>query len=164
MNTSTSLTIALLRRTLGYFWPFRLYIAVAMAALGVVAVCTAGAAYLVQPALDEIFINKDKNALMFIPVLLIGIFLAKGVGLFIQKFLMSYCGLKVLERLRYELFAKIICLPVDFFGETRVGMLMSRIINDVNLISSSLPELLRIMQHSLTMIGLIGLIIYRHTK
>jgi len=164
MNISTSLTIALLRRTLGYFWPFRLYIAVAMAALGVVAVCTAGAAYLVQPALDEIFINKDKNALMFIPVLLIGIFLAKGVGLFIQKFLMSYCGLKVLERLRYELFAKIICLPVDFFGETRVGMLMSRIINDVNLISSSLPELLRIMQHSLTMIGLIGLIIYRDPK
>lgn len=77
---------------------------------------------------------------------------------------MSYCGLKVLERLRYELFAKIICLPVNFFGETRVGMLMSRIINDVNLISSSLPELIRIIQHSLTMIGLVALIIYRDPK
>ena len=164
MNTSTSLTVTLLRRILGYFWPFRLYIGAALIALSVVALCTAGAAYLVQPALDEIFINKDKKALMFIPVLLIGIFLTKGAGLFIQKFLMSYCGLKVLERLRYELFAKIICLPVDFFGETRVGMLMSRIINDVNLISSSLPELLRIIQHSLTMIGLIGLIIYRDPK
>ncbi|WP_371877398.1 ABC transporter ATP-binding protein [Desulfomicrobium sp. ZS1] len=128
------------------------------------ALCTAGAAYLVQPALDDIFIKKDHTALMFIPLLLIGLFLAKGVGLFIQKFLMSYCGLKVLERLRYELFAKIICLPVDFFGETRVGMLMSRIISDVNLISASLPELIRIIQHTLTMTGLIGLTIYRDPK
>ena len=147
-----------------YFLPFKLHIVAAFAALGVVAMSTAGAAYLVQPALDEIFIKKDEAALMYIPLLLIGVFVAKGVGLFIQKFLMSYCGIKVLERLRYELFAKIICLPLDFFGETRVGMLMSRIISDVNLISSSLPELIRMVQHILTMIGLTGLIIYRDPK
>ena len=88
----------------------------------------------------------------------------RAPSLFIQKFLMSYCGLKVLEQLRYELFAKIICLPVDFFGETRVSMLMSRIINDVNLISSSLPEVIRITQNSLTMIGLVALVIYRDAQ
>lgn len=157
-------TTLLLKRSLGYFLPYKLHIFAAFCGLGVVALCTAGAAYLVQPALDDIFINKDHTALMFIPLLLIGLFLAKGVGLFIQKFLMSYCGLKVLEQLRYELFAKIICLPVDFFGETRVGMLMSRIISDVNLISASLPELIRIIQHTLTMTGLIGLTIYRDPK
>jgi subfamily B ATP-binding cassette protein MsbA len=157
-------TTLLLKRSLGYFLPYKLHILAAFCGLGVVALCTAGAAYLVQPALDDIFIKKDRTSLMFIPLLLIGLFLAKGVGLFIQKFLMSYCGLKVLERLRYELFAKIICLPVDFFGETRVGMLMSRIISDVNLISASLPELIRIIQHTLTMTGLIGLTIYRDPK
>jgi subfamily B ATP-binding cassette protein MsbA len=157
-------TTLLLKRSLGYFLPYKLHILAAFCGLGIVALCTAGAAYLVQPALDDIFIKKDHTALMFIPLLLIGLFLAKGVGLFIQKFLMSYCGLKVLERLRYELFAKIICLPVDFFGETRVGMLMSRIISDVNLISASLPELIRIIQHTLTMTGLIGLTIYRDPK
>ncbi|GAB1410316.1 ABC transporter transmembrane domain-containing protein [Desulfovibrionales bacterium] len=161
MNLLNNESIRLLRRSLDYFIPYKLHICIAFAALGVVALCTAGAAYLVQPALDEIFINKDRTALMFVPLLLVGVFLAKGVGLFIQKYLMSYCGLKVLERLRYELYAKIICLPLDFFGETRVGMLMSRVINDVNLISASLPEILRIIQHSLTMIGLIGLVIYR---
>ena len=157
-------TTILLKRSLGYFLPYKLHIIAAFCGLGIVALCTAGAAYLVQPALDDIFIKKDQTALMFIPLLLISLFLAKGVGLFIQKFLMSYCGLKVLERLRYELFAKIICLPVDFFGETRVGMLMSRIISDVNLISASLPELIRIIQHTLTMTGLIGLTIYRDPK
>lgn len=161
MKLSTNPTVLLMRRSLGYFAPYKLLITLAFVALGVVALCTAGAAYLVQPALDDIFINKDRDALLFVPLLLVAVFLAKGVGLFIQKYLMSYCGLKVLERLRYELYAKIICLPLDFFGETRVGMLMSRIINDVNLISSSLPELLRIIQHSLTMIGLVALVIYR---
>lgn len=164
MIVANNQTIHLLRRCLGYFMPYKLYIVASFAALGVVALSTAGAAYLVQPALDEIFIKKDEAALMFIPLLLVGIFVAKGVGLFIQKFLMSYCGVKVLEQLRYELFAKIICLPLDFFGETRVGMLMSRIISDVNLISSSLPELIRMVQHILTMIGLTGLIIYRDPK
>lgn len=164
MIFSNNPTIQLLRRSLGYFIPFKLHILAAFASLGVVALSTAGAAYLVQPALDEIFIKKDETALLFIPLLLIGVFVAKGIGLFIQKFLMSYCGIKVLERLRYELFAKIICLPLDFFGETRVGMLMSRIISDVNLISSSMPELIRMVQHILTMIGLTGLIIYRDPK
>lgn len=164
MSLATSQSIRLLRRCLGYFLPYKLHIMAAFAALGIVALSTAGAAYLVQPALDKIFIEKDEKALMFVPLLLVGVFLAKGVGLFIQKYLMSYCGLKVLEQLRYELFAKIISLPVDFFGETRVGMLMSRIINDVNLISSSLPELIRITQHSLTMLGLIGLVIYRDAQ
>jgi subfamily B ATP-binding cassette protein MsbA len=164
MRTKNNQTITLLKRSLGYFMPYKLLILAAFAALGIVALTTAGAAYLVQPALDEIFIKKDKDALFFVPLLLVGVFMAKGVALFIQKFLMSYCGIKVLERLRYELFAKIICLPLDFFGETRVGMLMSRIINDVNLISSSLPELIRIVQHTLTMFGLTGLIIYRDAK
>ena len=164
MMFANNQTIQLLRRCMEYFLPFKLHILAAFAALGVVALSTAGAAYLVQPALDEIFIKKDEKALLFIPLLLIGVFVAKGIGLFIQKFLMSYCGIKVLEKLRYELFAKIICLPLDFFGETRVGMLMSRIISDVNLISSSLPELIRMVQHILTMFGLTGLIIYRDPK
>ena len=157
-------TVKLLRRSLSYFLPYKLLIVASFAALGVVALSTAGAAYLVQPALDEIFINKDQTALVLVPFLLVAVFLAKGLGLFIQKFLMSYCGTKVLEQLRYELFAKIICLPLDFFGETRVGMLMSRIISDVNLISASLPELIRIIQHSLTVAGLIGLVLYRDAQ
>jgi subfamily B ATP-binding cassette protein MsbA len=154
-------TIQLLRRSLGYFLPFKMHIIASLASLGLVALCTAGAAYLVQPALDKIFIDKDETALLFIPLMLIGLFVVKGAGLFVQKFIMSFCAIKVLERLRYELYAKIICLPLDFFGETRVGMLMSRIISDVNLISSSMPELIRIVQHSLTMVGLTGMIIYR---
>jgi subfamily B ATP-binding cassette protein MsbA len=154
-------SIPLLKRCLRYFIPYKLLVAGSLVALLFVAACTAGSAYLVQPALDEIFINKDRAALATLPIILVLVFLVKGVAAFFQRFLMSYCGLKVLEELRNELFGKIICLPVDFFSENRVGMLMSRIISDVNLISTSLPTLINMCRHALTMVGLIGLVIYR---
>ena len=71
-------TILLLRRCLSYFLPYKLLIIASFAALGVVALCTAGAAYLVQPALDKIFIEKDRSALMLLPLVLVGCFWVKG--------------------------------------------------------------------------------------
>jgi subfamily B ATP-binding cassette protein MsbA len=164
MTDQRNNTFWLMKRSLSYFMPYKLHIALAMCGLGVVAACTAGAAYLVQPALDEIFIKKDATALMFVPLLLVGVFLARAWGFSYRSSSCPTAASRCWSALRYELFAKIICLPVDFFGETRVGMLMSRIISDVNLISASLPELIRIVQHSLTMTGLIGLTIYRDPK
>lgn len=157
-------TIRLLRRSIEYFLPYKMRIIVALLALGLVALSTAGIAYLVQPMLDEIFIKKDQSALVVVPFLVVAAFLTKGAGLFVQKFFMAYCGAKVLEQLRYELFAKIICLPMNFFSENRVGMLMARVISDVTLIGSSMPELIKIIQHSLTMIGLIALVLYRDPR
>jgi subfamily B ATP-binding cassette protein MsbA len=81
--------------------------------------------------------------------------------MFFQKYQMNYCGLKVLEALRNELYSKIICLPTSFFNESQVGMLMSRVVSDVELIRSSMPEFIRMIRQSITMIGLIGLVIYR---
>lgn len=154
-------SIKLLKKSLTLFIPYKKHIIASFIFLAFVSLCTAGSAYLVQPALDKIFINKNKEALLFIPLLLIGIFATKGFCLFGQKFLMSYSGIKVIEHLRYELYAKIICLPVAFFSEARVGMLMSRITNDVSLISASMPEIIRLTQHTLTVFGLTGVVIYQ---
>jgi len=151
----------LIRRILDYFRKYTFRIVLSFVALSIVAACTAGAAYLVQPALDEIFINKDKVALARIPLLLVGLFALKGTFMFLQKYLMSYCGLKVLEELRNDLYAKIIHLPVGYFGEAKTGMLMSRVLSDVDLIRSSLPEFIRIIRQALTMVALVALIIYR---
>lgn len=162
MQHPSSFTI--LRRCLGYFKAFKLQIIIAFMALAVAAAATAATTYLVQPALDDIFINKNRSALVFVPLALVFLFMAKGLGIFIQKCLMSYCALKVLDQLRRELYNKIICLPVSFFHKTSVGMLMSRIINDVGLISQSLPDTIKFFQHLLTAFGLVGMLIYRDPK
>jgi len=150
-----------LQRSSRYFRPYTPRIVFSVVSMGLVAASTAAAAFLVQPALDEIFINKDKQALMTIPFLVVLVFAVKGFFQVMQTYQMQFCALKVLEELRNELFAKMIRLPMTFFEQSRVGMLMSRIINDVNLIRNSIPEIIMLLRHVLTMVGLLFVAFYR---
>jgi subfamily B ATP-binding cassette protein MsbA len=154
-------SLRLLKRSLGYFTPYKIRIVLSIISMAVVAACSGAAAFLVKPALDNIFIDKDEHSLVFIPVVLIGVFLLKGVFRFLQNYQMNYCGLKVLEELRNELYEKMIRLPLVFFEDNQVGMLMSRILNDVTQIRSSLPSIVMLIRQLLTMIGLLVVVFYR---
>jgi len=122
--------------------------------MAIVAAATAATAYLIQPAMDDIFINKDREALKLVPIAFILVMLIKGVFRFLQTYLMNSTGLLVLERLRNDLFSKIICLPMDFFEESQVGMLMSRILNDVVEIRASLPSFIMMIREAFTIVCL----------
>ena len=150
-----------LKRSSRYFKPYTRRIIFSILSMVAVAASTGAVAFLVQPALDEIFINKDKQALMTIPFLVVLVFAVKGFFEVMQTYQMQFCALKVLEELRNELFAKMVRLPMTFFEQSRVGMLMSRIINDVNLIRNSIPEIIMLVRHVLTMVGLIFVAFYR---
>ncbi|WP_320008310.1 ABC transporter transmembrane domain-containing protein [Maridesulfovibrio sp.] len=151
----------LIKRCLSYFGPYKTKIFIAFISMGIVAAATAATAYLIQPAMDDIFINKDREALKLVPIAFVVVMLVKGVFRFLQTYLMNSTGLLVLERLRNDLFNKIICLPMDFFEESQVGMLMSRILNDVIQIRASLPSFIMMIREACTIICLIGLVFYR---
>ncbi|MFP4167370.1 MAG: ABC transporter ATP-binding protein [Desulfonatronovibrionaceae bacterium] len=151
----------LAKRTFSYFKPYKFRITLALIAMAVAAACSGATAFLVKPALDEIFINKDKTALAIIPGLIVGVFFLKGLARFVQNYQMNVSGLKVLEKLREELYSKIICLPIRFFDDNQIGNLMARILNDVTQVRSSLPALVRISREALTMVGLLGVVFYR---
>ncbi len=153
--------IRLLKRCLRYFEPYKWRIFLAMLSMGTVALCTGASAYLVKPALDDIFINKKVYALYVLPPIFVGVIIMKGLGRFLQNYLMQSCGLKVLETLRNELFTKMSMLPLKFFEENQVGMLMSRIIYDVMAIRSSMPAVIMILRQLLTMFILIGVVFYQ---
>ncbi|CCO24634.1 ABC transporter ATP-binding protein [Maridesulfovibrio hydrothermalis] len=151
----------LVRRCFTYFLPYKFKIFISFISMGVVAAATGATAYLIQPAMDDIFINKDQEALMIVPIVFVVVMLVKGLFRFIQTYLMNTTGLLVLERLRNDLFGKIICLPMNFFEESQVGMLMSRILNDVTEIRQSLPSFIMMIREVFTIICLIGLVFYR---
>lgn len=155
-------TLYFLRRIAQYFRPYTMRIVFSVVAMGFVAASTAAAAYLVQPALDQIFINKDKQALVVIPFLVVLVFALKGFFRVIQTYQMQYCALRVLEELRNALQTKMLRLPMGFFEQSQVGMLMSRIINDVNLIRSSIPEVIMLIREVMTMFALIFVAFYRN--
>ena len=150
----------LLLRCYGYFMAYKLKVFVAFVAMAVVGLCTAGTAWLVKPAMDQIFVSRDAISLTLIPLAFVGLMTLKGFFRFIQVYYMNSTGMRVLERVRNDLYAKIVRLPMRFFQESQVGMLMSRIVNDVGLISSSLPSTVMFIRQAFTALALVGVVFY----
>ncbi|MBN2141055.1 MAG: ABC transporter ATP-binding protein [Desulfovibrionaceae bacterium] len=151
----------LLKRCYGYFLPYKLKVAAAFACTLVVSLSTAGTAWLVKPAMDDIFINKDHAALVLIPPAYVLLMLLKGAARFIQTYYMNASGMRVMEAIRNDLYAKIVRLPMRYFHESEVGMLMSRIVNDVGQISVSLPSSVMFVRQIFTSAALIGVVFYQ---
>lgn len=157
-------SMTLFKRCMSYFVPYKIHILFATFFMILAGLCDACIAYLVKPALDEIFIKKNVNALLLIPLAFIGVTAVNALTRLLQNYLMQYCGLKVLEVLRDQLYAKIIMLPLRFYEGTQVGMLMSRIINDVTAIRGSLPSLVMLVRQVITLISLICVVFYQNAR
>jgi len=131
----------------------------------VVGLSTSAAAFLVKPALDEIFLNKNATTLIWIPIAVLIIYLLKGLGSYGQTVLMNYIGQRVIADLRYSLYRHIQIQPLSFFTKNPTGILMSRITNDVTLIQGAVSEAVTsILKDTFTLIGLIFVIFYRDWK
>ncbi|MDI6687332.1 MAG: ABC transporter ATP-binding protein [Desulfobacterales bacterium] len=142
---------------------FRLFLA--MVCMLVIAVATSATAFLVKPALDDIFFNKDSNMLMLIPLAVIIIYLLRGLGMFYQTYLMNYVGESVIMRLRNSLYDRIQDLPISFFHKEKTGVLMSRITNDVGVIKGMVSTAVTgALKDVFTIVGLTIVIFYRDWK
>ncbi len=151
---------ALLKQVLAYFAPYWPSITLAVICMFLVAGASAGIAFLSKPAWDEIFVTQDRQALIVYPLLFVVAFFIKGFFRYGQSYLMRWCGVRVLQCLRNELYEKIIRLPLGFFDSSQVGMLHSRIVMDVNAIGNSLPALVTLSRSVLEVIGYIGVAFY----
>ena len=144
-----------------YYKNYKLQFFYSLIGIILVASSTAGTAYAIQPLLDEIFINKDQEMLYLMPLFVVILYTAKGFGRYIQAYYISFIGQDITRIVRDKLFSHILTLDMDFFQKIHGGELVSRITNDINRIqravSNSIAEFLR---ECLTIIGLIGLVIY----
>ena len=157
-------SLALMLRMFRYFLPYKWHILVGVLSSLMVSLATAGTAWLIKPALDDIFFKKNEAALIYIPLAFIVLTVGKGAGRYIQNWCMNASALRVLETLRQELFHKIICLPLKFYEGAQVGVLMSRILNDVIMIRQSLPAFVQMVRQSLTMLGLIVVVFHQNWR
>ncbi|MGH7391133.1 MAG: ABC transporter ATP-binding protein [Candidatus Rokuibacteriota bacterium] len=98
----------------------------------VVAAMDGAIAWLVKPAMDDIFIRRDVTMLRVIPLAILGAYAVKGVGRYLQSYLMAAVGEKVVARLRRDLYTHIQSMPLAFFAGMHSADLMSRILTDAN--------------------------------
>jgi subfamily B ATP-binding cassette protein MsbA len=125
-------------------------------------VCDAAAAWLIKPALDDIFVNKSIGALYLIPLAYLIVAGSKALLKFSQNYLMDYSGIRVLQTLRAELYNKVVLLPLRFYEREPVGVLMSRIQNDVAAICSSMPAAVLIVRQIISLISLACVVFYQN--
>jgi subfamily B ATP-binding cassette protein MsbA len=130
-----------------------------------VGAATSATAFLVKPALDEIFLKKNVDMLRLIPIAIIIIYLLKGACSYVQTVLMSYIGQRVVTDLRSELYNHIQKQALSFFGRNPTGTLMSRITNDVGLIRGAVSvAVTSLLKDSFTIICLVFVVFYRDWK
>jgi subfamily B ATP-binding cassette protein MsbA len=154
-----------LRETLRRYWPYlknyKFYYFLVFIGIILTVTATAATAQIMQPLMDEMFIERDETMLIYIPLSLIGIYAIKSIGRYLQSVYMSYIGLHVISLLRETLLEKMLYLDMEFLYKNRSGDLISRITNDITriqyFVSNMLPELFR---EGLTVVALVGYIIY----
>ncbi|RJQ62337.1 MAG: lipid A export permease/ATP-binding protein MsbA [Desulfobacteraceae bacterium] len=130
-----------------------------------VAASTSATAWLMKPAIDEVFVRQDTGMLKIIPLAVVALFLLRGLGYYGQEYMMSFVGQGIIKRLRESLYVHIQDLPFSFFNEERTGALMSRITNDVNIMRAMVSTAVTgLMRDALTIIGLTFVILYMDWK
>jgi ATP-binding cassette, subfamily B, bacterial MsbA len=128
----------------------------------VVGTTTAALAFLIKPAMDDIFLNKDAVTLKWLPVAVILIYTMKGICSYSQTVLMNFIGLRIVADLRYRLYRQIQNQSLAFFTKNPTGILMSRITNDVGFIQAAVSEAVTsLLKDSFMLLGLVFVIFYR---
>ncbi len=154
-----------LKRFGPYFKDYIPHFIFAIIGMGLASGGTAVSAYLVEPVLNKIFVEKNEKLLYILPCAIIAIYVIKNIGTFMQAYFTAYIGQDTIRRFREKLVGHLINLDMDFFNTFRTGELISRTINDIDrirsIVSSIIPELTR---ESVTIIGLLCVVIYQSPK
>jgi subfamily B ATP-binding cassette protein MsbA len=150
------------RRMLEYVRPYTGRLLLAMAFMVGVSAFHGSIAFLVKPALDDIFIKKDASRLALIPLLVLCVYIVKAVFEFSQAYLMSGVGQRVIRDIRERLYRHLQSLSLSFYMKHSTGVLMSRVLNDVALMQGAVTEAVTgLIKDFFTGIFLVGVVFYR---
>ncbi len=152
-------------RLLVFLKPYRLHIVGAIVCGALVGILNAAYAWLVQPMLDKVFIEKDHFLLTIIPLAIIVASLLKGLFAYLEAQLIRYIGSRIIEHIRKDLYRHLLSLPLPYHARTTTGKMMSCILNDVNWLQMAVSTVVKdFFQHALTLLALAGVVFYQNLR
>lgn len=135
--------------------------------LGVVAMMLTGSTETALPAimqhlLDDGFGGKGNPQLMWTaPLMIIGLFVGRGMFTFTMNYAMNEVSNSVLYDLRKQMFDRLVQMPVSYFSTHSAGTIIARLVNDVQNVTQSLASVLVIMvRDTCVILGLLGWLLY----
>ncbi len=130
-----------------------------------VAGSTSSIAYLLDPAIKQIFIKKDQSLILIIPVLIVVAFTVKGLSLYIAKVIMIGVSEEVRKDVQVNMLDKLIDADTKLIDNKHSGKFISNLTNDVGLLTNLISTvILNIFKDSLTLIGLLSVMFYQNWK
>ena len=152
-------------RLIRYAAPYKWIIALSMVASLGVSGSDAVIAYLVKPFVDELIVAGNMSLAKVIPFLVVALAAVKGFSRYIQAYNIRTAGQLAIQDIRNELFGHSINLSMRFFGQNSSASLMSKILNDVNVMQAALADVLvTLLRETVTMVALSGYAFYADWK
>ena len=130
-----------------------------------VAVSTSGIAYLLDPAIEKIFIEKDRTLKYLIPGLIILAFTTKGISLYIAKVIMINVSQELKAGVQKDMIKSLIASDTKFIDSAHTGKFISNLTMDVNLLVNLISTaLLNVFKDTLSLIGLLSVMFFQNWK
>jgi len=130
-----------------------------------VAGSTSAIAWLLDPAIEKIFIDKNQTLTIIIPILIVGAFTIKGLSLYIAKVLMIRVAEEVKKKLQIDMLNTLVKADTQLIDKKHSGKFISNLTYDVQHITNLLSNgVLNLFKDSLTLIGLLTVMFYQNWK
>jgi subfamily B ATP-binding cassette protein MsbA len=114
-----------------------------------------------KPLVDVGFVNKDKDMVRMLPLMLVGIFLVRVVAMFVSMYCISWVGRRVIMVLRAKMFNKLLLLPKDFYDNATSGEIISKFTFDVEQVANASTKAVTILvRDTFTVIGVLAWMFY----
>ena len=129
------------------------------------AASTSSVAYLLDPAIKQLFIDKKHSLIFVIPGLIVLAFTVKGTSLYLAKVIMIGVSEEVRKDVQTDMFASIIKADTGTVDNKHSGKFITNLTNDVNMITNLISTaILNLFKDSLTLIGLLCVMFYQNWK
>jgi len=131
----------------------------------IVAVSTSAIAWLLDPAIKKLFIEKDQTLILIIPLAIILAFSAKGISLYLAKVLMIGVAEDIKKDIQKDMVSSLVKADITAIDNKHTGKFISNLTYDTSLIVSLMSTaLLSIFKDSVTLIGLLIVMFYQNWK
>ena len=159
--TPTPDSRALYLRLLGYVKPYWRMFALSLVALVLTAATEPLLPALFKPLLDQGFVAKDPDFIRWIPILLLALFLVRGVTSFVSTYCMAWVGSRLVMDLRGAMFDKLMTLPTRYFDQNPSGQLIAHLAFNVTQVTqSATSSLTTLVRDTVTVLGLLGYLLW----
>ncbi|MGO1502380.1 MAG: lipid A export permease/ATP-binding protein MsbA [Marinobacter sp.] len=152
------------KRLLAYVKPFWLAFSLAVIGNVIYAAASTGMAAAMEYVIAAIENPTEQNRLL-LTLLIVGVFLLRGVGTFMSQYFISCVGRQVINSLRSDVFNRLMTLPSRYFDNNAAGRLVSKLTYNVEQVAEATTNAVTItLREGLTIVGLLSFMLYTNWK